>query len=83
MAISNEWTEWHLTPRGWEAGSKKRDHSGTHRVERPQDAVLTCTYYDIRTGPGSQPYDTEDYRIGDDSLVHELLGKFGSFPRSL
>ena len=23
MSASNEWTEWHLTPRGWERGSEK------------------------------------------------------------
>jgi hypothetical protein len=27
MAVSNEWTEWHLTPRGWEFGDEKTDFS--------------------------------------------------------
>ena len=26
MSISHEWAEWHLTPRGWEVGTRKCDH---------------------------------------------------------
>jgi len=43
MSASNEWTEWHLTPKGWVRGSEKRDFSSVDR-EPPKDRVLTVVY---------------------------------------
>ena len=39
MAASNEWTEWHLTPRGWEEGSGRLDGVGVTHAEPPTDRV--------------------------------------------
>jgi hypothetical protein len=41
MSATNEWTEWHLTPKGWKRGTEKEDHATQH-LPVPHDAV--CTY---------------------------------------
>jgi len=43
MSASNEWTEWHLTPRGWERGTEKEDFRRIDR-ERPTDRVWTTKW---------------------------------------
>ena len=38
----NEWIEWHLTLRGWERGSEKREDSPLEKkVNPPIDRILT------------------------------------------
>jgi hypothetical protein len=41
MPISDEWTDWHLTPKGWESGSLKVDGQGVTDIAPPDDRVLT------------------------------------------
>ena len=40
MSYSDEWTEWHLTPRGWERGSERTDGPDVEFKEPPADRVL-------------------------------------------
>ena len=41
MAIRKEWTEWHLTPRGWEQGSTRREGRGNEWRDEPADRLLS------------------------------------------
>ena len=36
MSLSKEWTDWHLTPRGWEAGSQQTDFGKETKFAPPQ-----------------------------------------------
>lgn len=46
MALSKEYTYWHLTPNGWIAGDTKTDF-GNKSVEQPKDTVLTIIYNEV------------------------------------
>jgi hypothetical protein len=41
MSHSKEWTDWHLTPWGWERGSTRVDGAGVTEKAIPADRVLT------------------------------------------
>ena len=47
MAIRKEWTEWHLTPRGWEQGSTRREGRGNDWRDEPADRLLSYQYCEI------------------------------------
>ena len=50
MAIYNfsyEWTDWHLTPKGWVKGNCKTDFHQAIVVDPPKDRVLTRRYIEI------------------------------------
>jgi hypothetical protein len=85
MAASNEWTEWHLTPRGWEEGSSRLDSVGITHVEPPPDRVLTCQYQELLSSPyaGWEVNVTEEWRSGDEALIQQLLSQYGQCPRHL
>lgn len=38
-----EYTEWHLTPRGWERGTEVTDSYRNHK-DAPADRIFTCKY---------------------------------------
>jgi hypothetical protein len=80
MAMGDEWTEWHLTPRGWERGSERQDAYGTKTKPPPTDTVLTVRYYDYLRG-GSQL--EEKWRSQDGAEVARLLKEHGEAPRNL
>src|SRR5277367_6000082 len=44
MAVSRQWTEWHLTPAGWVSGSSRRDGEGNVWRDEPHDRVITFVY---------------------------------------
>ena len=48
MAARKEWTEWHLTPRGWEKGATRVHGQGNTWVEEPVDRLLSCVYQEVR-----------------------------------
>ena len=75
---TNEYTLWHLTPRGWEAGTVKLD---TVRKERPvpSDTVATWRYIE-RSGSEYTEGSYEESRSGDAELVERLLKEFGACP---
>lgn len=54
MSESDEWTDWHLTPRGWEEGSQKLDFVGYQEKPVPKDGVMTCRYSEKLSSPFSK-----------------------------
>ena len=85
MSASHEWTEWHLTPRGWEQGSWKIDFGSVNHKDYPDDRVLTCQYHERLSSPFSQwqKYVDEIWRSDNESDVTELLQKFSNCPEYL
>jgi hypothetical protein len=79
---SNEWTEWHLTPRGWVRGSTRRDPKVIDDVEPPSDRALTKRYceYGVSSVEATQE---ELWRSPDAALVAGLLSQHGEAPRHL
>ncbi len=87
MAPRKEWTEWHLTPRGWEQGSTRREGRGNDWREEPADRLLSYQYGEIETS-GSAPRITheETWRTKDPAALAQLdqaLTHFGSAPARL
>lgn len=85
MAASNEWTEWHLTPRGWKSGSELVDVGNLTAKDPPFDRVLTVKYRESV----SSMYSTTDrsseeiWRGADEAEVAQLLATLGPAPRCL
>lgn len=83
MALSNEWTEWHLTPEGWKAGECKTDYAATTDTSRetPADRVLSVTFSDYWSSAYSRDqHHTENWRSDDSATVAKLLKEFGPAP---
>ena len=84
MALSNEWTEWHLTPTGWKGGKCKTDFAATTNTDKetPADRVLTVKFSDYRSSMYSKPDQehTELWRSDDSKVVEALLKEFGPAP---
>ena len=79
MSYSDEWTEWHLTPRGWESGTQKTDFAGIVQKAAPADRVLT---YKVQSSPWSHAHrgGTVLWRSPDKEAAKALLAKFGEPP---
>ena len=41
MAPRREWTEWHLTPAGWQRGATRVHGQGNTWADEPEDRVLS------------------------------------------
>ncbi|MFT3927461.1 MAG: hypothetical protein QM778_33315 [Myxococcales bacterium] len=82
MSASNEWNEYHLTPRGWEPGSFKTDFAGIKERPTPPDRAMTCTSHEYQSGIYSKVdrWTDEDWRSADAALVARLLVQFGPCP---
>lgn len=85
MAISNEWSEWYLTPTGWIVGSSRLDCQKPTGRGRPNDAVLGLEYRETIQGPFSslQKSTSEIFRISDDEKINNLLMKYGPCPEGI
>ena len=85
MSLSDEWTEYHLTPRGWETGTMKMDFSAREDRPRPSDAVLTICHREQQSSSFSKvdKTTTEVWRSNDETQLTELLKMFGKAPRGL
>lgn len=86
MAESREWTEWHLTPRGWESGTTKRDCVGVEEKPAPEDRVLSVEYEEEWSSPFSKGANIsirELWRGADKENIAKLLEKHGSCPKHL
>jgi hypothetical protein len=88
MALRREWTEWHLTPRGWEPGSTRHGSNGNNWQDEPEDRVLSAVYKEQQTS--SQPVATcgteESWRTKDPikaETIPDLLARFGPCPPRL
>jgi hypothetical protein len=85
MSFSLEWTEWHLTPRGWEGGSERIDFGKTDWKDPPPDRVLTTRWKEEQTSPYSQMNRRlEDvWSSGNEEAIKEFKAKFGESPKHL
>jgi hypothetical protein len=85
MSFSKEWTEWHLTPRGWESGSERVDFGTTEWKDPPADRVLTTRWLEEQTSPYSQMYRgiEQVWTSGNEEEINELRAKFGEPPKHL
>jgi hypothetical protein len=82
----SEWTEWHLTPRGWEQGSQKREFSAQlKKVEASYDRVLTCRYHENVTinSVWMQKHVSEVWKNSNQQQIDKLIEQFGFCPESL
>ncbi len=82
----SEWTEWHLTPKGWEKGTQKRElDPQLIEVETPVDRVLTFRYHENLSINSAwlQKHIIEIWKDSDSKIVDELLEKFGNCPETL
>ncbi|QCI13342.1 hypothetical protein E6B08_19100 [Pseudomonas putida] len=85
MAASNEWTEWHLTPRGWERGTEREDFKPTVNRDAPADCVMTCKHSEVMSSSFS-PVKSTDHTIwkhSDEQLLSSLLEQYGPAPKHL
>ena len=84
MSASNEWTEWHLTPRGWVRGAEKEDF---RKIEHdpPPDRVKTVRWHDYWSSSFSKPdrYHSDEWSSEDKAAVAALETKFGPPPSNL
>jgi hypothetical protein len=84
MARSEEWTDRHLTPRGWEVGSEKTDFSLKTR-EPPSDRVLTVRYREVLSdrGAAGEKGTIEMWSASNKSTIAKLKAQFGPPPEAL
>jgi hypothetical protein len=87
MAIRKEWTEWHLTPRGWEQGSTRREGRGNDWRDEPADRLLSYQYCEIHPSAGEPRITAEEtWRTKDPAALTQLeaaLAHFGAAPSRL
>lgn len=85
MSFSKEWTEWHLTPRGWEGGSECIDFAGVTAKDAPADRVLTYRWLEEQTSPYSQMKQKHQliWESPDKQAIGKLRKKFGAPPSHL
>lgn len=78
MALSKEYTHWHLTPNDWIAGETRTDFSNFFAVPIPDDRVLTILYEEVMTSAFSKVITTEEiiFEIEDKNYINELKQKF-------
>jgi len=82
MVLSDEWFEYHLTPRGWEEGSEDIDVAGLREKPVPKDRVLTLRFHERTSSPYSRQKDwtTVEWSHEDKALIAKLKKEYGSFP---
>jgi hypothetical protein len=84
MSASNEWTEWHLTPAGWQRGTEKEDF---RRVDRkpPVDRVLTTIYREFMSSTFSSMEKSSEieWRSRDEARIVVFTEKYGPAPEHL
>lgn len=83
MSFSEEWADWHLTPRGWETGSQRIDGSGTEMRDPPLDRVATYRWNESDSPRNSQRWSSTTWESCDHALIAELLAEHGEAPKRL
>ncbi|AFY99678.1 hypothetical protein [Calothrix sp. PCC 6303] len=82
----SQWTEWHLTTKGWQRGSQLHESDDEIReIEIALDRVLTCRYHENVTinSIWMQKHINEIWKDSDQKIVDEMLEKFGDCPQML
>lgn len=85
MAIRNEWTEWHLTPEGWQRGATRVQGKGNTWVDEPGDRVLSYVYKEVETSASPEPRVSaeETWRSKTATDIDALLRQHGPSPKQL
>ncbi len=85
MAPRREWTEWHLTPGGWQRGATRVQGKGNTWVDDPEDRVLSYVYQEVETTASPQVKQSleETWRSKTAVGVEELLREHGVCPQML
>jgi hypothetical protein len=83
MSGSHEWFEFHLTPKGWIAGSEKLD-AGLREKEIPEDRVLTLCFYERLSSPFSdlEKWYREKWRNTNEEVISDLTEQYGELPEA-
>ncbi|HVJ07348.1 MAG TPA: hypothetical protein VM554_03125 [Acidisarcina sp.] len=83
MAARREWTEWHLTPRGWQRGST-RSQGKNNWIDDPEDRVLSFVTREEETSTSGLTHTTEEtWRSKTADTIDDLLQQFGKCPSIL
>lgn len=83
MSLSNEYFDWHLTPRGWVEGTSGYDF-GPVLVKPPSDRVLTVRHHDETPVVYRRIQWVEEiWRSDDERLVEKLVAQHGRVPERL
>jgi hypothetical protein len=84
MSASDEWTDWHLTPRGWERGDRCVDFAGVKEQNpKPEGTVAVYCYREVV----SSIYSAVDRSVDGPRLLgtaeahRDLLDRFGQPPQ--
>jgi hypothetical protein len=83
MAVRKEWTEWHLTPRGWERGSTRVQDKGNNWAAEPEDRVASWVYTETETASGIRKGGEPTWDNKNAAEVQDLLHRFGPCPQML
>lgn len=83
MAVRKEWTEWHLTPRGWERGSTRVQGLGNNWAAEPEDRAGSWVYTETETSAGLRSHAEPTWDNKNPAEVNELLTRFGPCPEKL
>jgi hypothetical protein len=85
MPVRKEWTEWHLTPRGWEKGATRVHGQGNTWIEEPLDRLLSCVYQELESTepPEIKTWSEETWRSKNEDEVKAALAKSGPCPGKL
>jgi hypothetical protein len=84
MSATNEWTDWHLTPEGWQRGTEKEDHATQHRPV-PDDAVCSYRWTEYQSSSFSRVERSLDlvWASKDPAAIAALLAQFDQCPETL
>ena len=86
MSAGHDWRDWHLTPEGWIAGSKRADVADKRLpvIPVPVGCVLTLRWHTFLPTEHSPPasYYTKVLRGKGEAVVNELLAKYGDDPEN-
>lgn len=77
-----EWTEWHLTPSGWERGSYRSEIEGLVEIDTPNNRVLTVKYSEFMSASLVVEKNLV-WECSEKEKIKELTQKFGLAPNSL
>lgn len=82
MSLTSEWTDWHLTRRGWIAGNVTPDMGPEIFRDPPEDRVATFQYHGYQSCSFAKMYREvqEIWNCGDTQLVARLIKRFGKCP---
>ena len=80
MAVSREWTEWHLTPAGWVSGSSRRAGEGNVWRDEPEDRIITFVYQEQPQVKVEESWRSKTMAAEE---IERLLAQHGHCPRKL